>query len=137
MYVGQIPIRYGKRYLHTRFKEFGSIQSLTLHRKPEYVNTKLFNNFYLLCYLSYANVHILVYCSFRVYYAFVTYSEKAEAERAINHGNDDKTQVQLDIRFGERKQTQTPYYDLGFYRIFLEKKIYDSSFDYIINDFLF
>lgn len=52
------------------------------------------------------------YFSFRVYYAFVTYSEKAEAERAINHGND-QNQVQLDIRFGERKQTQTPYYDLG------------------------
>lgn len=51
--------------------------------------------------------------SFRVYYAFVTYSEKSEAECAINHGNDDETQVQLDIRFGERKQTQTPYYDLG------------------------
>lgn len=56
---------------------------------------------------------ILTHYSFRVYYAFVTYSENSEAERAINHGNDDKNQVQLDIRFGERKQTQTPYYDLG------------------------
>jgi len=43
----------------------------------------------------------------------VTYSENLEADRAINHGNDDESQVQLDIRFGERKQTQTPYYDLG------------------------
>ncbi|XP_050543557.1 peroxisome proliferator-activated receptor gamma coactivator 1-alpha-like isoform X2 [Daktulosphaira vitifoliae] len=84
VYVGQIPIKYGKRYLYNRFKEFGTIQSLTLHKKPD----------------------------FRVYYAFVTYSEKSEAERAINHGNDDQNQVQLDIRFGERKQTQTPYYDL-------------------------
>ncbi|XP_050431755.1 uncharacterized protein LOC126840203 [Adelges cooleyi] len=84
VYVGQIPIKYGKRYLYNRFKEFGTIQSLTLHKKPD----------------------------FRVYYAFVTYSEKSEAERAINHGNDDESQVKLDIRFGERKQTQTPYYDL-------------------------
>ncbi|XP_025405174.1 uncharacterized protein MAL13P1.304-like isoform X2 [Sipha flava] len=84
VYVGQIPIKFGKRYLYSRFEEFGSIISLTLHKKPD----------------------------FRVYYAFVTYSDKAEAERAINHGNDDRSQVQLDIRFGERKQTQTPYYDL-------------------------
>ncbi|VVC28555.1 Hypothetical protein CINCED_3A009495 [Cinara cedri] len=84
VYVGQIPIKFGKRYLYNRFKEFGVIQCLTLHRKPD----------------------------FRVYYAFVTYSERSEAERAINHGNDDANQVQLDIRFGERKQTQTPYYDL-------------------------
>lgn len=73
--------------------------------------------------------HMLVYCSFRVYYAFVTYSDKTEAERAINHGNDNKTQVQLDIRFGERKQTQTPYYDLGFYHICLEKE-FMTNFDY-------
>ncbi|XP_008188897.1 uncharacterized protein PFB0315w isoform X2 [Acyrthosiphon pisum] len=84
VYVGQIPIKLGKRYLHNRFKEFGTIQSLTLHKKPD----------------------------FRVYYAFVTYSENSEADRAIAHGNDDETEVQLDIRFGERKQTQTPYYDL-------------------------
>lgn len=84
VYVGQIPIKLGKRYLYNRFKEFGTIQSLTLHKKPD----------------------------FRVYYAFVTYSENSEADRAINHGNDDESQVQLDIRFGERKQTQTPYYDL-------------------------
>ncbi|XP_025207979.1 uncharacterized protein LOC112603566 isoform X2 [Melanaphis sacchari] len=84
VYVGQIPIKFGKRYLYNRFKEFGTIQSLTLHKKPD----------------------------FRVYYAFVTYSENLEADRAINHGNDDESQVQLDIRFGERKQTQTPYYDL-------------------------
>ncbi|XP_026804292.1 uncharacterized protein LOC113547909 isoform X1 [Rhopalosiphum maidis] len=84
VYVGQIPIKLGKRYLYNRFKEFGTIQSLTLHKKPD----------------------------FRVYYAFVTYSENLEADRAINHGNDDESQVQLDIRFGERKQTQTPYYDL-------------------------
>jgi len=44
----------------------------------------------------------------------VTYSEVSEAERAISHGNQDKTQVQFDIRFGERKQAQTPYYDLGW-----------------------
>lgn len=61
MYVGQIPIRYGKRYLHTRFKEFGSIQSLTLHRKPEYINAKLFNNFdlpssFVLCKRSYFGI---------------------------------------------------------------------------------
>lgn len=56
---------------------------------------------------------ILMLHSFRVYYAFVTYSEKSEAERAISHGNDSENEVQLDIRFGERKQTQTPYYDLG------------------------
>ncbi|XP_060875036.1 uncharacterized protein LOC132948541 isoform X2 [Metopolophium dirhodum] len=84
VYVGQIPIKLGKRYLYNRFKEFGTIQSLTLHKKPD----------------------------FRVYYAFVTYSENSEADRAIAHGNDDDTEVQLDIRFGERKQTQTPYYDL-------------------------
>lgn len=53
------------------------------------------------------------YFSFRVYYAFVTYSEHSAAEYAIAHGNDDETQVKLDIRFGERKQTLTPYYDLG------------------------
>lgn len=84
VYVGQIPIKLGKRYLYNRFKEFGTIQSLTLHKKPD----------------------------FRVYYAFVTYSDNSEADRAISHGNDDESQVQLDIRFGERKQTQTPYYDL-------------------------
>ncbi|KAL4090038.1 hypothetical protein QTP88_024944 [Uroleucon formosanum] len=84
VYVGQIPIKLGKRYLYNRFKEFGTIQSLTLHKKPD----------------------------FRVYYAFVTYSENSEADRAITHGNDNESQVQLDIRFGERKQTQTPYYDL-------------------------
>lgn len=64
---------------------------------------------YNLCFIIIFNF----FNSFRVYYAFVTYSEKSEAENAINHGNDDETQVQLDIRFGERKQTQTPYYDLG------------------------
>jgi len=37
VYVGQIPIRFGKRYLYNRFKEFGQIQSLTLHKKPEYI----------------------------------------------------------------------------------------------------
>jgi len=84
VYVGQIPIRFGKRYLYNRFKEFGKIQSLTLHKKPD----------------------------FRVYYAFVTYAERSEAERAISHGNHDQNQVQFDIRFGERKQIQTPYYDL-------------------------
>lgn len=56
---------------------------------------------------------IFIFYSFRVYYAFVTYTEKSEADRAISHGNDDETQIQLDIRFGERKQAQTPYYDLG------------------------
>lgn len=56
---------------------------------------------------------ILLFYSFRVYYAFVTYSENSEAERAISHGNNDEI-YQLDIRFGERKQTQVPYYDLGY-----------------------
>jgi len=37
VYVGQIPIKLGKRYLYNRFKEFGTIQSLTLHKKPEYL----------------------------------------------------------------------------------------------------
>jgi len=59
------------------------------------------------------HVTVLIFYSFRVYYAFVTYTDATEAEQAIKHGNDDKTQVQLDIRYGERKQTQTPYYDLG------------------------
>lgn len=68
----------------------------------------LHNNYMFKCIIVF-----FFFYSFRVYYAFVTYSDKKEAERAIGHGNDDKTQVQLDIRFGERKQTQTPYYDLG------------------------
>lgn len=66
--------------------------------------------------------HFILFYSFRVYYAFVTYSENSEADRAISHGNDDESQVQLDIRFGERKQTQTPYYDLGKQYIFTKNK---------------
>ena len=107
VYVGQIPIKLGKRYLYNRFKEFGTIQSLTLHKKPEYIKIITKYNQFLFLHIFF------IFYSFRVYYAFVTYSENSEADRAIAHGNDDETDVQLDIRFGERKQTQTPYYDLG------------------------
>lgn len=110
VYVGQIPIKLGKRYLYNRFKEFGTIQSLTLHKKPEYIKIITKYNQFIFTHLY---IYIFIFYSFRVYYAFVTYSENSEADRAITHGNDDKSQVQLDIRFGERKQTQTPYYDLG------------------------
>lgn len=90
---------------------FGKIQSLTLHKKPGYIyigsNNNIAIDVYCVCLLC------LMFYSFRVYYAFVTYSERSEAEYAISHGNNDQNQVQFDIRFGERKQTQTPYYDLG------------------------
>jgi len=53
VYVGQIPIKLGKRYLYNRFKEFGTIQSLTLHKKPEYIKITIKYKQFIFTYFFY------------------------------------------------------------------------------------